>query len=67
MPILTYRQKEKIVNALDLAVGATLIIVGIFATFLALWKVHFPDCVPHYAPAIFRLADDASCKYEWPK
>jgi hypothetical protein len=48
-----------------MGLGYLVLILGfMYAVFLGLWKLHYPVCIPGYAPEIFRVADDDFCVYK---
>jgi hypothetical protein len=45
--------------------GYTFFIVGIvYMSLLMMWKLHYPTCIPGYAPEMFRVVDDKECVYK---
>jgi hypothetical protein len=57
-------RKEKL-QMIAGGVGMLIFIIAfLYAVLLGLWKLHYPVCIPGYAPEIFRVADDDFCVYK---
>ena len=57
-------RREKLEFVLTILGYVVFIFGTVYGAMLMMWKLTYPTCIPGYAPAIFRVADDKDCVYK---
>jgi hypothetical protein len=59
----TRSTRNRVKTAAEYAAHVLLMLLILYLIGLFLWHLHYPVCLPGYAPEVFRLFDQTTCTY----